>query len=419
MKSKLLLRFALGLFGLAALILIYQRAKDFKTDIDIGSADTAGYVAAIQYLERGSRAVLLDASGKLVESPGYVEGKSDREIVWRPDGNRAFFSSDREEGVFNVFRWNPGNGKVERRSFGSRGKGAIAFPPKGAPQANDRALIVSGGLVLEFSPKDGSTQQVLPPIVTQDAGVAEDGGRGERTMAMYQRLGESFSAAAYGPDRAFIVATMRREDGEILIVQSMTPEKLRDGSLALPDPEVWLAGSRIDFDVSAQGAVVAATLGFRFPDPNAIPEEFVRDGVATPPYRQAVLLIRPLEQDSRPVLLMATDKDEQAMAWPRFSPDGKEIAVVMGAWEDPIQFRAMALARMPALEGGSAQATLLANGDVREPSWRPDGEALVFAMKEGEGRPLFTISRDGGRPERFGPEGDFGLPVFSPQTSRK
>jgi hypothetical protein len=420
MKSKLLIRFALGLFGVAGLIVLIQVARNFRGDIDIGSADTAGFVAAIQFLDRGSRAVLIDREGRLIESPGYVAGATDREIAWRPDGHRAFFSSDREERVFNIFRWNPGNGSVERRSFGSRAKGGIAFAPPGSPGANDMPLMISGGLVLEFRPSDGSSFQILPPIVTQDPGITGEGGRADRTAGIYRRIGESFTAAMFGPGRAFIAATMRREDGaEVFLVQSLRPVETPDGANAVPDPVVLLAGDRVDFDVCGEGTVVAASLGFQFPDPMQVPEEFIHNGVAVPPYRHALMLYRPLEEGAHPALLLATGEDDEAVAWPKLSPDGKEVATVVGTWEDPARFVPRGLVRMPALAGGAGQAIPLVHGPVHEPSWRPDGERLVFVMEANGRRPMFTIGRLGGRPERLGPDGDFGLPVFSPQTASR
>ncbi|MFX9042746.1 hypothetical protein ABTN45_20195, partial [Acinetobacter baumannii] len=71
--------------------------------------------------------VAIKPDGTIVESPDFVKGSRDRDAVWRPDGNRIFFSSDREEKAFNIYRWNLATNKVVRRTLGKIGKTDPSF----------------------------------------------------------------------------------------------------------------------------------------------------------------------------------------------------------------------------------------------------------------------------------------------------
>ena len=109
-SQRMLLRFAIGLIVLAALFYGYQWWKDYTKDPDLPlENDTAGMIAALQLGEEGNQVVVFTKEGELRKSPGYQPGKNDKELTWRPDGNRLFFTSDREETSFHVYRWNFGS----------------------------------------------------------------------------------------------------------------------------------------------------------------------------------------------------------------------------------------------------------------------------------------------------------------------
>ena len=89
----------LAIFGLtlAALIVAYQLFKKFSVDpTDLLATNTVGMIAAVETRGDGSQAVIFDANGKKIESPEYKDGINDRDVAWSLDGNRLFFSSDRE-----------------------------------------------------------------------------------------------------------------------------------------------------------------------------------------------------------------------------------------------------------------------------------------------------------------------------------
>src|SRR4051812_27068230 len=94
---KLLIRTALLLFTLAAAFFVIRFVMDYMGGrLDLGHADTVGTVAAVRFTPEGSQLVLIHPDGKIQEAPKYTAGKQDREAAWPPDGERIYFSSDRE-----------------------------------------------------------------------------------------------------------------------------------------------------------------------------------------------------------------------------------------------------------------------------------------------------------------------------------
>jgi hypothetical protein len=247
-SRRMLLRFAIGLFALAALFFGYQWWRSYSQDPDLpAKADTKGMIAALLLHEDGAQAVVFEANGELRKSPGYTPGANDKELVWRPDGNRLFFMSDREDQAFHVYRWNLASDAVMRRSFGTRSQSSPTFAPIGAAGANDTALLTSGGFVVEFDPVHSAIRQVLPPVGRERA--ESDEGAASQFDAIYQKIGTSFRYARWGKDKESVVAVMRREDDtEILVVQDMTEAK---------PPAAIIAGDRVEFDISPETGVVA------------------------------------------------------------------------------------------------------------------------------------------------------------------
>lgn len=416
MNSKLTRHLVVGLFAIAVLFAAYEWFKGFSQDPDLGTARTSGYVAAIEYLPEGAQVVLFKEDGTKIPSPDYVKGATDRDPAWRPDGHRLFFASDREPQVVNIYRWNPATNKIEKRSLGRRGKGNIVFGPPGYQEPVATAIITSGGIVLSYNPKDGSTKQLLPPV-EEERSDTEEGGSAGQFEALYERIGQSFREARWGQGRNSIVAVMRRDGGEVLVVQRMGFVKAEDGSSRILPPSVVAAGDRIDFDVSSDGRVAVAVLGFQFPDRNNIPPQFVKKGVATPPYRHALIAFDPDKPEEGLTTLALSPNDQGAMAKPRFSPDGQELLVLLGSFGDTGQFTAEQLARLPVKEGGVREGSSVVMGNVLEAEWHPKGEKIVFVKRDGR-RALFTVDRDGSNEKRLsGDQGDFGSPRFSPQTA--
>lgn len=417
---KMLVRFVIGLFVLALLVAGYQYLKTRGQDIDLPiHADTAGDIAAIQYLDRGAMAVVFEPNGTKRECPGYGKDTTDRDITWRPDGNRLFFVSDREKKTFHIFRWNLANDRVERRSAGTKAKFAPAFGGADSEDANDTALVIAGGFVLETTISNGHTVQVLPPVPREMAATDEGGVTGQ-FEALYARLGVSFRAAKWTPDKTHVAAVMRREDGtEMLIVQQIGMSKSDSGEARASGPIPVCAGQRIEFDISPVGnKVFFSVLEFMFPDPEKAPKEFIKNGRVIPPFRHALGYVDLSSSPPKTKFIGVSKDDSIAFQKVSVSPDGSMLLVVSGAYDGSGSLTPSQLLVMPADDSGYASASLVIRGKVSEPSWAPDSEHIAFVrLAENRRHSIYSIRRDGSEEKRItNDDGDYGSPRFSPQT---
>lgn len=420
-NRKLALRFAIGLFLIALLILGYQWIRGLGTDIAGrfgGAKDTKGWIAAIEMRgDQGHQAVIFKPDGAKVLSPDFKDGAQDQGIAWRPDGKFLFFSSDREEATLDIYRWDPDAGRVERVSYGSRGKTNLAFGPPGYALGNETGLITAGGFVLEYDSKDKSTRQLLPPAAGEPTAGGTEGTVGTQFDRIYDRLGQSFREAKWTRDRRHIVATMVRESGEqVLVLQTMEAVKAADGSARVPPPVAIAAGEKIEFDVGIDGKVVFTTLGFEFPDPQQIPPQFVQNGRVTPPYRHAISFFDPDEPSQGVQNIAISQEDTTCFGQPRIAPDGSAVLFLAGSLEESGEFSPQGLALAPIENGGGTKAKPVTQGPVREADWAPDASRIAFVKRGPKGnRAIFTVAPDGtGEKEVSGGSGDYAWPKFSP-----
>lgn len=426
--KRLIIRTAALLLLIAGLIYAFQYYRVIGKDPDgLTKSNTAGMIAAIEYKRDGGReAVIFRPDGSVIRNEGWQEGKHDQDLAWSPDGNFLYFVSNRERNSFNVVRWSPSAGKAVIRTLGTRGKSNPTFTTEKLPDASKKALVTSGGVVFEYDPYDMSLRQVLPPpaneIVTSQA--EESGGAESQFTGYYGKLGQAFRVARWMKGKSWIAAVMKRDNGEILIAQSLEPG---DGG-KLPPPVTITAGERIDFDISgSNGSLVYSVIGFQWPDTESIPPEFRKGNRVTVPFRHLVGVFDPEEASSGTVeqsqpkgngpVVMSKD-DKAAFLSPRFSPDGSTIVLVAGSYDaSSSSITPRALATMPAQVGGAQGGKTVATGEIFEPSWSPDGNSIVFARREKGRRTIFTINSGGGSERNVsGDQGDFGFPLYSPQT---
>lgn len=420
-NKRLAIRFAIGLFIIALLILGYQWIRGVGDDLTGrfgGAKDTKGWIAAIELRgDKGHQVVAFKPDGAKVASPDFREGAEDQGIAWRPDGKFLFFSSDRTVATLDIYRWEPEANRVDRVSYGSRGKTNLAFGPPGYTKGNDTALMTAGGFVLEYDSKDKSTRQLLPPAAGEPAVGGSEGGVGTQFDRLYERLGKSFREAKWTRNRRHIVATMIRESGEqVLVLQGMNPVKAADGSERFPPPVAVAAGERIEFDVAADGKVVFTTQGFEFPDPQAIPPEFIVNGAVKPPYRHAISFFDPDDPSKGVRNLGISPDDGTCFGQPRISPDSSAVLFLAGMLLESGEFAPQGLVLAPVEDRGVEKARPVTRGDVREPDWSPDASLIAFVKRGPKGnRAIFTVRPDGeGEKEVSGGNGDYAWPKFSP-----
>ena len=403
--QTLLKRTAGVLVAFALLFGGLRYVQNQKGDFDRGG-ESKGMVAAIRLERDGQQAVLIRPDGKIVGTSSWKPGVTDREPVWSPDGRFLFFCSDRKDNTFNVFRWNPQSDDAQKRTEPGGSRANPTFAPG---QTDDLPLIVSGGFVRELDPQTGKTPQVLPPVDAEIAQTASDenGSGTEGSLSVYGGLGKSFRIARYLPGKEAIAAVLRREEGEILVVQSLVPV---GGKVPRPKPVV--AGDHIDFDLDpTSGTLVYAVQGFRWPDKDQVPPQFRVGNRVTTPFRNALGMV---DSKGGGGLIGASSSDAAAFASPRVSPDGARFLVVQGGLVDGA-LRPQGLLTVPLRPAGLSGGSPLVKGEVYEPSWSLDGKRLAYAKRAGGKRDVYLMDADGTNETNLTKgQGEFSTPLISP-----
>jgi hypothetical protein len=299
-----------------------------------------------------------------------------------------------------------------QRTEGTRGRSNPSFSDEEAEGKNASALIVSGGFVLEFTPKDKSTRQVLPPVSNEVAAGKEEEGDGSVSQfsQAYENLGTSFRIAKWVKGKRYIAAVMRSDTGEVLVLQDLEP-----GDKGLKPPRPVVAGEHVEIAISPKdGKVVYSVQNFRWPNDKMIPDQFKKGNVVTVPFRHSIGIFDPENPDeSAPVAISNSDKI--AFGPPSISPDSSVIAVTVGNFADTA-LAPKQLVVMPLRSGGGASPAVLVQGEVYEPSWHPNGKSLVYVKRANGKRTVFTIGNDGSNEKPLSTDGDFASPKFSPQS---
>lgn len=405
------IRIAVWGLTVAVLIFLYQTLRNVGQDVNafLGGTDSTGYLAAFKEMDDGgSQITVIKPDGTLVEVPGYGTGNLDRDAAWPADGRFLYFVSDRDKGESHVFRWDIGNNRVERKTLDKRTKTAVWFPPSGSPDASRYGIVISGGKVLQLDPVTSEAVQLLPPV-GKEIGVSEEGeGSSSQFEMLYSRFGTSFREARWLKDKSAIAAIMRRENGgELLVIQDMS-------ELKAPIPLV--AGDRIEIDVSPKdNKLVYSVVNFSFPDPENIPEGYVKNGKIVKPFLNAIGLYDPAASGAQ-MPIAASQDDRIVFTSPRFAPDGERMLMVVNDVQGG-QVKGSSLIVMPAAANGSQGAANVVQGQISQAAWMPDGETLTYVKQDQGQRGVFTISVTGGGEKNWtAGKGNFAFPNPSPRT---
>jgi hypothetical protein len=409
--QKLVVRTLIFVLALGALMYGIRWYRDNRQDMSAGeTADTAGWICAVQYNDDGQEVVAIKPDLTIQHVSGWHAGATDRDAVWEPAGNFLFFVSDRLQNTFHVFRWNPTKTEALQRTIGARGRSNPSFPLHGDPNSQDM-LLTSGGNVMNFDPIQQQQTQVLPPtpkeITTKEGD--EGGGAQSQFSAMYSSIGDSFRIARYCGGDDCIAAIMKRDDGEILIIQNLAQ---KNGQFDPPTPIA--AGEHIDMDINPKnGHVLFAVMGFQFPGPP--PPEMIKNGKAIKPFRHYIADFDPKLMGQ--IIIAASPDDKAAFSSVAVRPDGQSFVAVAGPYQDMnVVHRVLLSGPIKANAGSELKAIM--QGEIFEPSWNPAGDKLAYAKRDTDGkRSIFTAHADGSSERNnSGGKGNFGFPKFSPQA---
>jgi WD40-like Beta Propeller Repeat len=411
-SQKLILRTAVFLFALAGLFYGFRYLKDKAGDFNSGSSNTAGDIAAIQEENDGAKLVIIHPDGTVIGTKSWASGNTDRDLAWAPSGRFIYFTSDRDGQTYHIYRWNPDQDDPEVQTGDKRARSSLTFPAEASSDADERCLNVSGGYVQAFDLKTKATPAVLPPVtqeITQST--SEDSGGMEAGFdVMFGGLGTAFRYARYCKGGSYIAAILEREGGEVLILQKM---QSTDGKLSHPIPVA--AGDHVEFDVNPKdGTVVYTVENFKWPDPEHVPAQFIKNNQVTYPYRHVVGIADPDAGPQGPVVISKDDK--AAFEQPAISPDGSTLLLVEGPYDaSTSEIKPVAILTLPCKPGGIAAQSRLVEGQATDPCWSPDGETIAFTMFGGGHRDLYTITKTGTDQKNVtNGKGDFSHPAFSP-----
>ncbi len=422
--QKRILRTAIVLFFAAALIGGYMWFSR-SSHTDSTPADTKGYILAIQNGDQDSHAVLIKPDGTVIKSPESGTGTDDREADWRPDGNRVFISRsvtgspDPELSNYQIYRWKPDENRIERRTIGTRALAHPRFSSADSSLTDPKALATAGGRVLLFDPlEDSSIKQILPPIskgASMDTSGEGDQASGGDFDLLYKGLGSSFREARWSLDKAYIVAVMRRDNGESLIIQRANPTTDEERR-----PILILCADHIEFDIHpTKNEIVYSAQNFQWQDSDHVPDLFHKGGKTTRPYNHVLAYLdldKVIARDKSGLGgIELSNSDGKCWSQPAYSPDGEGLVVVAGAYAvTEGEFKPAGLMFYPAHGGPSG---VVAKGQISDPSWQPSGDAVIFARREVNGeKDLVVVPRAGGGEKSLtAGKGNFSRPLYSPQ----
>ena len=361
-------------------------SKHSDPDMLAGPAKTFGEIAALQTTGDGYELVIIKPDGSIVPSPDYVKGAADQNPTWRPDGGRLFFESDRYQQQPHLYRWNPDSGLVERRTTDKRPKGFLSFAAPGVEKGKDdaKALMISGGTVVEIDANTGEQKQLLPPNNSSNMGGGGEVGA-QSSMERFAALGTSFAKAMWTKNKHYIVAVMDREPGDqSLVIQDMTNPKA--------PPQGIVMAKHIGLDVCPiSGRIVYSAQGWEVPDWFSDDQKrpFIKNGKLVPPIYSVVQIMDSENLKPAPGTaptsgpMVVSDKPTMVFGDPSISPDEKLVAVPFGNM-GPQGFEAKALIGMPVRTNAAKDGFPIIAGNVSHLSWAPDSSSIIGIAPTGQ-----------------------------------
>ncbi len=366
--------FAVILVGILSLI----RSQPWgRLDIRVFKPSTVDWIVCVRRNANGNGDILmLKPDGEIL---ALTEDEYDDESPnWSPDGKKVVFSSNRRDGVYQLWTIDPDGKGLSQLTIGGGAKQAPVYDRDG-----EFILHIAQGLVAQIDKKGIHARQLIP-LPEQMENVRED-----------------FGAVAFRYARRYqfelIAAVQRIDDGELAVLQDLSDTSRQ---FVLP---ILLKGERVDIDWAYRSPLlIVAGAGIEVPDGQG---EVAQVGAII----RFDLTQGAKKMQAQP-LWLSPDNTESALevAW---SPDDSRIAFVLAERQPDGKLKRKGLYTLPS-DGGVP--TEIVAGEVYDPSWSPDGQYLVFAMGKVGERQIYTVKIDGTELKQRTQTGDHTSPRWSP-----
>lgn len=366
--------FAVILIGALSLI----RSQPWgRLDLRFFKPDTVGWIVCVKRNANGTGDIVMlkpDGEQHLLTQ----DENDDDSPSWSPDGKKLVFSSNRRDGVYQLWTIDPDGKGLSQLTIGGGAKQAPVYDRDG-----EYILHIAQGLVAQVDKKGVHARQLIP-LPQQMEQVREQVGQ---VAFRYARR--------YNFD--LISAIQRTDEGELAVLQDL---ETASQQFVLP---VLLKGERLDLDWAYRSPLlVVSGAGVEVPDEQGT----VRSVGAIIRFDLTKGL---KEMEVRP-LWLSPDNQEAALEV-AYSPDDSRIAFVLAERQPNGKLVRKGLYTVPS-DGGVP--TEIVAGEVYEPSWSPDGQYLVFTMGKVGARQLYTVKIDGTELKQRTQEGDYLSPRWSP-----
>lgn len=366
---------AVALIGVLALI----RSQPWgRLDIRLFKPNTSGWIACIR-LDTNGRGDLMvikpDGSHLMLTEDAHDDESPD----WSPDGTKLVFSSNRRDGVYQLWTIDPDGKNLSQLTIGGGAKRAPRYDPDGK-----HILHIAQGLVVAIDSKGVHAEQLIP--------------KPHQMLQVREQYGQVAFRYARRAQEHLVAAVQIIDEGEQAVLQDDT---LSEQALSLP---ILLKGERVDLDWARQGLqLVVGGASVIIPTPEG-KERAVG----------ALILFDFTKERAQPQVLplwTSLDNSEAAIE-PAWSPDGSRIAFILCDRQPNGTLKRKALMVIPS-DGGTP--TEIVAGEIYTPDWSPDGQQLVFAKGAPGNRQIYTVRIDGTDLKPLTQSGDHISPRWSPK----
>jgi len=369
---------AVSLIGLLAL---FRSQPWGRLDLPFFKADSTGWVVCVKLNENGNgdiAAIKPDGTTLMLTDDDADDTAPD----WSPDGRKLVFSSNRQDGVYQLFTMDADGKNLNQLTIGGGAKMEPVYDTDG-----HHIVHIAQGIVTEVDPKGTHAEQILPPP--------------HLMRQLQETLGQiSFRYARRGIDHAMLAAVQKTDEGEQALFYAI------DYSSETNAPIPLIGGRRVDLDWARKSAkLVLGAAQARVSEGPGSNETIVL----------GVLLLfdfseNPLQPGTPPPLWGSQDGTEAAIQ-PVWSPDDSRIAFVLCDAGKNGELKRKALMVVPS-DGG--EPTELVAGEVYDPCWSPDSGQLVYSIGPIGSRQVETVKLDG-TTKTLTKGGDYVRPKWSPK----